>query len=197
MRLLIAAALAVSLLAPPLASADMADCPRKLERQYTRQYHKVAKMHGTRAPGRNIRRYGVLWRSRYRGKMIKTVFDATCGEIRRSKRQLVKLTRSAPYPTLIRTAGPPPQPPANVETAGVTGVYNGWAIPESIVMCESGGTNQPPNSASASGYYQIIYSTWHAYGGTTEHAYLASKAEQDRVAAAIWAGGAGRSQWDC
>lgn len=75
---------------------------------------------------------------------------------------------------------------------------SGWAIPTYIVMCESHGQNLPPNGAGASGYYQIIPSTWAGYGGTryASQAYLASKAEQDIVARAIWNGG-GASQWDC
>jgi septal ring factor EnvC (AmiA/AmiB activator) len=73
----------------------------------------------------------------------------------------------------------------------------GWAIPAAIVMCESGGQNMPPNSAGASGYYQIVPGTWRQYGGRGPAAWKASKAEQDRVAAAIWAGGRGASQWVC
>ena len=73
----------------------------------------------------------------------------------------------------------------------------GWAIPESIVMCESGGQNLPPNSAGASGFYQIIPSTWRLFGGSGPAAYLASKSEQDAVASRIWAGGSGASDWVC
>jgi hypothetical protein len=73
----------------------------------------------------------------------------------------------------------------------------GWAIPSSVVQCESGGRNLPPNSAGASGYYQIIPSTWQAYGGTGANAYQATPQEQAAVAARIWAGGAGASQWVC
>ncbi|MGC9220652.1 MAG: transglycosylase family protein [Solirubrobacteraceae bacterium] len=73
----------------------------------------------------------------------------------------------------------------------------GWAIPYAIVLCESGGQNLPPNSAGASGYYQIIPSTWKSEGGTGPAAYLASKAEQSYVAAKLWAGGAGASNWTC
>jgi len=77
------------------------------------------------------------------------------------------------------------------------GPSSGWAIPYPIVLCESGGQNLPPNSAGASGYYQIIPATWRQFGGTGPAAYLASKAEQDAVAARIWDGGAGASNWAC
>jgi septal ring factor EnvC (AmiA/AmiB activator) len=72
-----------------------------------------------------------------------------------------------------------------------------WAIPWPIVQCESGGQNLPPNSAGASGYYQMLPSTWKGLGGSTRHAYQASKAEQDRLAARLWAGGAGARNWVC
>ncbi len=74
---------------------------------------------------------------------------------------------------------------------------SGWAIPYPIVLCESGGQNLPPNSAGASGYYQILPSTWSLFGGTGPAAYLASKAEQDAVASRIWAGGSGAGNWVC
>jgi septal ring factor EnvC (AmiA/AmiB activator) len=77
------------------------------------------------------------------------------------------------------------------------GPSGGWAIPYPIVLCESGGQDLPPNSAGASGYYQIIPGTWRLFGGSGPAAYLASKAEQDAVAARIWNGGAGASNWVC
>jgi peptidoglycan hydrolase CwlO-like protein len=72
-----------------------------------------------------------------------------------------------------------------------------WAIPSAIVECESGGQNLPPNSAGASGYYQILPSTWKGSGGSGPAAWKASKAEQDRVAASLWNGGRGASNWVC
>src|SRR4051812_504908 len=72
-----------------------------------------------------------------------------------------------------------------------------WAIPWPIVQCESGGQNLPPNGAGASGYYQMLPSTWRGLGGSTRHAYQASKAEQDRLAAKLWAGRAGARNWVC
>jgi septal ring factor EnvC (AmiA/AmiB activator) len=80
---------------------------------------------------------------------------------------------------------------------GSTGASGSWVIPSAVVACESGGQNLTPNSAGASGYYQIIPSTWQQYGGTGPAAYLAPKSEQDAVAQRIWAGGAGASNWTC
>jgi septal ring factor EnvC (AmiA/AmiB activator) len=73
----------------------------------------------------------------------------------------------------------------------------GWVIPSSIVNCESGGQDLPPNSAGASGYYQIMPGTWKLFGGTGSSAYGASRAEQNQVASRIWAGGSGASNWVC
>lgn len=72
-----------------------------------------------------------------------------------------------------------------------------WAIPWPVVQCESGGQNLPPNEAGASGYYQFLPETWRRMGGSTPQAYLAPKAEQDRLAARLWAGGSGAANWDC
>jgi septal ring factor EnvC (AmiA/AmiB activator) len=89
------------------------------------------------------------------------------------------------------------QQPAPLSSGPALGPSGGWAIPYSIVMCESGGQNLPPNSAGASGYYQIIPATWRGAGGSGPAAYLASKAEQDAVASRLWNGGAGASNWVC
>jgi len=86
---------------------------------------------------------------------------------------------------------------AQARAAASHGPGGPWAIPWPIVECESGGQNLPPNGATASGYYQMLDSTWHGLGGSTPHAYQASKAEQDRLAARLWAGGAGAHNWVC
>ena len=86
---------------------------------------------------------------------------------------------------------------AQIAQASQAGASGGpWAIPAAIVMCESGGQNLPPNGAGASGYYQILPETWRDNGGSGPAAYLASKGEQDRVAAHIWAS-SGASSWVC
>jgi peptidoglycan hydrolase CwlO-like protein len=83
------------------------------------------------------------------------------------------------------------------QAASGAGPGGPWAIPWPIVQCESGGQNLPPNGAGASGYYQMLPSTWRGLGGSTPAAYQASKAEQDRLAARLWAGGAGAHNWVC
>jgi peptidoglycan hydrolase CwlO-like protein len=80
---------------------------------------------------------------------------------------------------------------------GGAGATGGWAIPYAIVLCESGGQNLTPNSAGASGYYQILPSTWRGAGGSGPAAYLAPKSEQDRIASILWNNGAGASNWVC
>jgi multidrug efflux pump subunit AcrA (membrane-fusion protein) len=81
--------------------------------------------------------------------------------------------------------------------ANLAGPGGPWAIPWAVVQCESGGQNLPPNSAGASGYYQFMPATWRRLGGSTPHAYQAPKAEQDRLAARLWASGAGAHNWVC
>jgi septal ring factor EnvC (AmiA/AmiB activator) len=86
---------------------------------------------------------------------------------------------------------------ARARAAQASGPGGPWAIPWPIVQCESGGQNLPPNYAGASGYYQIMPATWRLFGGAGPAAWKASKAEQDRVAAKIWNGGAGAHNWVC
>jgi septal ring factor EnvC (AmiA/AmiB activator) len=71
-----------------------------------------------------------------------------------------------------------------------------YSIPTYIVMCESGGDYGAVNpSSGAGGAYQILPSTWELYGGKGEP-QNAPKAEQDRIAAEIWAD-SGSSAWVC
>jgi septal ring factor EnvC (AmiA/AmiB activator) len=71
-----------------------------------------------------------------------------------------------------------------------------YSIPTYIVMCESGGNYRALNpSSGAGGAYQILPSTWRAYGGQGVP-QDGSKAEQDRVAAEIWRD-SGPSAWAC
>jgi septal ring factor EnvC (AmiA/AmiB activator) len=71
-----------------------------------------------------------------------------------------------------------------------------YSIPSFIVMCESGGDYGAVNpSSGAGGAYQILPSTWSLYGGKGAP-QDASKEEQDRIAAEIWAD-SGSGAWAC
>jgi septal ring factor EnvC (AmiA/AmiB activator) len=71
-----------------------------------------------------------------------------------------------------------------------------YSIPAYIVMCESGGNYGALNpSSGAGGAYQILPSTWDLYGGQGDP-HTAPKAEQDRIAAEIWADSGGGA-WVC
>ncbi len=78
----------------------------------------------------------------------------------------------------------------------VGGWMGDWAIPEGIVMCESGGNFGAVNpSSGAGGAYQILPSTWRLYGGQGLP-QNASPGEQHRIAAQIWAD-SGSAAWVC
>jgi hypothetical protein len=148
------------------------------ETKYLRLYWRVVREHGRRAPGRNIVTRGIRTHGRVR--------DA-------SRRELATSIR-----TFRRWLAPPTPPVASTDRVphGQTPAYSGgrWAIPASIVMCESGGNYNAVNGSSgARGAYQLMPSTYAAYGGDGSW----SPADQDRVAAKVWAGGAGRGQWSC
>lgn len=71
-------------------------------------------------------------------------------------------------------------------------VYGKWAIPYSIVTCESHGSWYAQNPSGATGPYQLL--GWGApYPATTPWA----QAQNHIIAARVWAGGRGRSNWVC
>jgi septal ring factor EnvC (AmiA/AmiB activator) len=87
---------------------------------------------------------------------------------------------------------------SEAEAAAEVGRWLGgpYSIPTYIVICESGGDYSAVNpSSGAGGAYQILPSTWELYGGKGEP-QNAPKAEQDRIAAEIWAD-SGSSAWVC
>jgi chromosome segregation ATPase len=74
--------------------------------------------------------------------------------------------------------------------------FGDWAIPESIVMCESGGNFDAVNpSSGAGGAYQILPSTWEAYGGEG-NPEDGAPSEQHEIAQQIWED-SGSSAWVC
>jgi Transglycosylase-like domain len=99
--------------------------------------------------------------------------------------------------TTGRSGGTTPTNAAGDSTFPAERNWSGpWAIPWQIVACESGGNYRALNASSgAGGAYQILPSTWSAYGGKGLP-QLAPPAEQDRIAAEIWAD-SGPSAWVC
>jgi septal ring factor EnvC (AmiA/AmiB activator) len=74
--------------------------------------------------------------------------------------------------------------------------FGDWAIPQAIVMCESGGNFGAVNpSSGAGGAYQILPSTWDLYGGQGLP-QNASPEQQSQIAAQIWAD-SGPAAWEC
>jgi hypothetical protein len=112
---------------------------------------------------------------------------------------------------------PPPPTPTTTTTTTTTSSYQstsessastttsssstysssgGYSIPSGIVQCESGGNYSAVNpSSGAGGAYQILPSTWAAYGGQGSP-QDAPRAEQDRIAGEIYAH-QGPSAWVC
>lgn len=109
------------------------------------------------------------------------------------------------WDTLFHIALPAPAPapapvastPTTTTTAPASGyTSSGYSIPSSIVQCESGGNWSAVNpSSGAGGAYQILPSTWAAYGGTGAP-QDASPAEQSAIASRIYAS-QGPGAWTC
>lgn len=96
----------------------------------------------------------------------------------------------APAPVATTT------PTSTTTTTDSSYASSGYSIPSSIVDCESGGDWGAVNpSSGAGGAYQILPSTWAAYGGTGLP-QDASPAEQSAIAARIYAT-QGSSAWSC
>jgi hypothetical protein len=107
------------------------------------------------------------------------------------------------WDTLFHITPPPASttPSSGVATTSSYGSSTGYAsggysIPSSIVQCESGGNYSAVNpSSGAGGAYQILPSTWRAYGGQGLP-QDASPAEQAQIASEIYAR-QGASAWTC
>jgi hypothetical protein len=67
-----------------------------------------------------------------------------------------------------------------------------WAIPASIVACESGYSWRAANPSGAVGPYQLL-----GWGAPFPVHGFADRLAHHRIASRLYAGGAGRSQWVC
>lgn len=176
-----------------LAPAAQANTDQAMKQRYSALYHAVKKRHGTRAPGRNIRKLGIRfdikadkkpgpWQTR----------EAKPSEIRTSIRQLRTLLRPA-RTFLVRRAVPPSQAPAGVMSS--TQVAPAGGALSRIAACESGGDPTAVNPNGHYGKYQFDQQTWNSVGGSGNPA-AASEAEQDMRAAKLYAQ-RGSAPWAC
>jgi hypothetical protein len=67
-----------------------------------------------------------------------------------------------------------------------------WAVPYSIVLCESGGSWSAYNPSGAVGPYQLL-----GWGAPYPARTWREKMENHRIAARVYAGGGGASNWVC
>lgn len=180
-KIAIAAISMATILLVPTSAADAktkrTSCNNaKLVYNYSINYFAVRKLHGRRAPGRNIRKWG-LSNSR----------KSKCRHIRKSLHTLRRMR--FPGTRLLR-ARKPYIPPAQTRTLRAPA---GGAL-SNIAACESGGN---PHAVSPSGQYrgkyQFDYQTWGSVGGSGDPA-AASEAEQDKRAAMLMAQ-RGSSPW--
>lgn len=162
------AALAIVAL-PASAQADYSSCDQSLETTYSNRYYAVKKAHGTRAPGRNIRKWGVLNHGHQQ--------RSTCKQVARSAQQLRRLLTA---PRLMHsTAVPPRQRPA-----GTLSDFDKANLPDCTWRPESGGSYTAYNASSgAYGKYQVIPSTWAAHCSDLGR----GPAGQERCAARVYA----------
>lgn len=149
-----------------------------LKERYSGLYHAVAKKHGSRAPGRNIRRLGVRyrWHSKDRQRVHWARRPARERELAQSIRQLRLLLS----PMMV--AQPPAQLPGGVQTARAGGIAACIRVQESTNnygAVSEGGTYR--------GAYQFDMATFASAGGRGDPA-KASPAEQDAAFARWWPG---------
>lgn len=168
-KLVVAAASVAVLLSPTDALAKRNTCGNdKLLASYSANYYAVAKLHGKRAPGRNIRKWGLS--EKHKSK---------CRHIAKSLRTLRGMRF---HGSRMLVAGKPYIPPAQTRTLNAPA---GGTL-ASIAACESGGNPRAIGGGGTyRGKYQFDYGTWASVGGSGDPA-AASEAEQDKRAAILY-----------
>lgn len=178
----LAGLVALLMVVPTVATADTPS--KRLKGTYSGLYHKVAAKHGTRAPGRNIRKHGIKTKTGTR--------DARPNELRESIAVFRRWLAPPPVAKVaIAVAPTATQSSTPVGSTGATSSTGRYTIPTDIVMCESGGNYEARNPSGAYGAYQIMPGTASAYGCD-----LSTHSGQDSCAAKIYAA-EGRSPWVC
>lgn len=185
-RVVLAASLGLALVLPAVAIAHP-PTPQHV-RAYERAYHADQRIEGRTAPGRNIIRDGLA--------SGRAVTDAdVMASLAVLQRAIAPPPAPAPVPVAVTAA--PVAAPVAAAPASYAASYSGGssgALPSCTWVPESGGNWSAYNASSgAGGRYQILPSTWQAYGGTGSP-QTASPAEQTTVAQRVYAG-QGPSAW--
>jgi len=161
-----AALVAAFLVAPaPAESADMADCPRPVERAFSHAFSKVERQFSGRPEGRDIRHRGV--------KFLGVKFAPVCHDLRRATRQLDRLLSPRAYLAVRPVA--PSLPPAGVRTRSWTPI----GLADCIAFHESGYDPLASNGTHF-GVGQWTLEAWHRHGGGrfADHPFGASYQQQ-------------------
>jgi hypothetical protein len=141
-RLILAAGLALVVFIPATAAAKQPTARHRGVYQYL--YRHTSKKFGPRAPGRNIVRDGLPGRSANDADVVRSIS--------------VLEGMLAPSPAMGE---------ASSTAAGAPVASSSSPLPACTWQPESGGNPSAVNpSSGAGGYYQIMPSTWAAYGGT-------------------------------
>lgn len=181
-RLILTATFTVAVSVPGVATAKLSHSEAV---KYGRAYGHVVHLHGRQAAGCKLIGPNASCRR------------VTDDMVRHSTEVLHRMLAPAPRPvyhavvTHTSTTSYAASSYSSASSGACGGItpYSGggscWAIPYSIVQCESGGSYSAHNPSGASGAYQLM-----SGGG-------GSKSEQDQAAARLYAGGAGRGNWVC
>ncbi len=187
-RLTLAAGVTLAVSIPAVANAKPVT-PRDAH-HYAHLYHQVAAKFGRRAPGRNIVRWGF-------GSDQRVTDAQVVSSISVLERMLAPPPPVAPAAVAPAAKAPVAEsatPVTQTSDAGTSAASAGSPLPACTWQPESGGNPSAVNpSSGAGGYYQIMPSTWAAYGGTGAP-QTAPMSEQTAIAQKIYSA-QGPSAW--
>lgn len=195
-RLTLAAGMTLAISVPAAAAAQ--PVTPQHARKYAQLYHQAAAKLGRRAPGRNIVRWGVAHNKSATDTQVLT----SIGVLERmlapppavtpvTDTQVTPLTDTQGNPvadTQVNTAAGTQVNTAvtQASNAGASAAPTGSSLPACTWQPESGGNPSAVNPTSgAGGYYQIMPSTWAAYGGNGSP-QSAPMSEQTAIAQKIY-----------
>jgi hypothetical protein len=181
-RLTLAASVTLAISVPAVAAAQ--SVTPQHARKYAHLYHQVAAKMGHRAPGRNIVRWGLAANKPATDVQVLTsigvlermlappaaVTPATVTPVADTQVQSLADTQANPVANtqVDQVANSQVNSPVTqTSNAGASAAPSGSPLPACTWQPESGGNPSAVNpSSGAGGYYQIMPSTWAAYGGS-------------------------------